>query len=148
MACNVPVSTLIGLIGHDGSALPYSDSAYHAGFHSQECIEAAMKLGWLVTPIELFPAITPNGKEERIIYFGGNDAGNWARFLQHLKDTSNGVLEGVSRRKGFIIGHAVAWDGLHIYDPRGHIYSFAEHEGMDFFPRILWKLTRNGGKAQ
>jgi hypothetical protein len=141
MACEVPFQTIVGLIGHDGSDLPYTNKKYRAGFHPQECLEAATKLGWLGALIELFPRITPDGVEERVIQFGGD--GNWARFLQHLRECSNGVIEGVSVSSG--LGHAVAWDGYHIYDPKGMVYSFSEHYQRGFNPRLLWKLVRNGG---
>ncbi len=137
MACGVPFNSFIGLLGHDGSDLPYTDKAFHAGFHPQECVEVAQTLGWACTPIELFPKITPNYKEERVISFR---CGNMARFLQHLTSCRAGVIEGYSPIRK--LGHAVAWDGLLIYDPRGRTFSFSEHIHFDFVPRVLWKLTR------
>jgi hypothetical protein len=145
MATNIPTGILVNTIGHDGSSLPYEDQKYHAGFHPQECIDAIMKFGWEATPIELYPKITPNRVEERIIYFNGDDSGNWARFLRHLSNTTHGVLEGLLVRKDKIAGHAVAWDGLYIHDPRGYSYSFSEHDEKCFCPQVLWRLTNNGG---
>lgn len=135
MACNIPFNTFIGLLGHDGSELPYCNKQYKAGFHIQECIHVVQKLGWTCTPIELFPKITPDYKEERIIYFPG---GNMVRFLQYLTQCKTGVIEGYSQKRQ--LGHAVSWDGIKIYDPRGIIYSFAEHQQFDFIPRCLWIL--------
>jgi len=141
MACGVPFKTIIDLIGHDGSELPYTNTQFRAGFHPQECLEAAEKLGWWVTPIELHPSITPDGSEERQILF---QEGNWARYLRHLTGCHNGVIEGMSLKSG--LGHAVAWDGYHIYDTKlMQAYSFAEHLQRGFKPEILWKLVRNGG---
>jgi hypothetical protein len=137
MACGLPFASFIEALGHDGSGLPYKDTAFRAGFHPQECIEVAQILGWACTPIELFPKITPNYVEERIISFKN---GNWARFLRHLNLCTRGVIEGYSPRKN--LGHAVAWDGILIYDPRGRTFSFSEHIQFDFIPRVLWKVTR------
>ena len=139
MACGVLFNHFVDLIGHDGSALPYK-SNFRAGFHSQECIEAAYKLGFTCTPIELFPQITPDGVEERTICFENMD--NWDRFLLHLRVCKTGVLEGVSQKNKKTIGHAVAWDGCLIYDPRGLTYSFSEHLYNNFVPRLLWKIAR------
>jgi hypothetical protein len=138
IACDIPFGVLIHEIGHDGSKCPYQNPRFHAGFHVQECIEAIQKFGWAGTPVELFPQITPDYSEIRTIYFV-DEAGNWARFLRHLTQCKNGVIEGIRKNK---IGHSVAWDGKHIYDPTGKIYSFSEHPQFNFFPRILWKLTR------
>ena len=145
MACEVSFDTFIKLLGHDGSAFPYSNPYYRAGFHPQEFIEVILKLGWLATPIEQNPVLTPDGIDLRDIYFNSSEAGNLARFLQHLTNTTTGVIEGILQRKaGGIVGHAVAWDGTHIYDPRGYVYSFSECETMKYTPRILWKLMRIG----
>jgi hypothetical protein len=144
MACDVPWIVFLTMIGHNGDACPYSDPSIRVGFHVQECIEVAQKMGWSCTPIELFPVSTPGNGEEFTIFFGGPD-GNWARFLQHLGSCKAGVIEGCCKRKdGGEVGHAVAWDGTHIYDPKGKIYSFSEHEENNFYPRVLWKLVYMG----
>lgn len=141
MACGVLFNQFVDLIGHTGSNFPYKGK-FRAGFHSQECIEAAYKLGFSCTPIELFPQITPNGIEERTIYFN-DEAGNWTRFWFHLNNCKQGVIEGISFKEKKMIGHAVAWNGYLIYDPRGRTYSFTEHSLNNFTPRLLWKLEKH-----
>ena len=138
MACGIPFAVFIGMLGHDGGDFPYTNKLFKAGFHPQECIEVIQQAGWSCTPIELFPRLTPDNIETRDILF---NSGNWARFLLHLSHCKNGVIEGTTNKQGTITGHAVAWDGCHIYDPRGVIYSFAEHDHFNFYPRVLWKLA-------
>lgn len=144
MVLGIDWQVIIKLIGHDGSRCPYSDPSIRVGFHFQECIEIAQQRGWTCTPIELFPSSTPGNGEETQIFFPDAD-GNWARFLHHLNDCPSGVIEGVVEKAGgTLIGHAVAWDGTKIYDPKGAVYSFAEHRSHKFYPRVLWKLNRMG----
>jgi len=142
MACGIPFAVFIDMLGHDGGDLPYTNKLFKAGFHPQECIEVVQRLSWSCTPIELFPQITPDNIEQRNILFNGDESGNWARFLLHLNNCKNGVIEGTTNKQGIIIGHAVAWDGCHVYDPKGVIYSFSEHQNLNFYPKVLWKLKK------
>jgi hypothetical protein len=143
MACGIPWKDFLQYVGHDGSRFPYKDPSIRAGFHIQECIEVAQQWGWTCTPIELFPISTPGNGEEIEILFG-DETGNWARFLQHLTTCQTGVIEGVVSKQEGSVGHAVAWDGTKIHDPKGKVYSFAEHSQHNFFPRVLWKLAYVG----
>lgn len=144
MACGVPFSAFITMIGHDGDARPYNDKSIRKGFHFQECIEVAWMMGYSCTPIERYPALTHSYGASEVcpIHFNGSDAGNLARFMHYLKDTSRGVLEGIRiRPNGQKVGHATAWDGTQIYDPSGKIYSFEESDKHNFKAHTLWMLT-------
>src|ERR1043165_3410729 len=62
MAMNEKVATLEKIIGHNGCEIAFPgfrEPANRRGFHHQELILAAMKLGFTVTPFELMPAIAP-----------------------------------------------------------------------------------------
>lgn len=148
MVLDLTVEEFTELIGHDGSAEPYDAlPGQKAGFHEQECVEAVQLLGYACTPIEIVPQMMPHpGGPIRPIWFPGTESdreeNNWRRFKRHLINTY-GVITGVKQRaSGGVIGHAVAWDGKHIYDSRGEgcIYSFEEAIDFDFTPRTYWKV--------
>jgi hypothetical protein len=148
MVLDIPVSDLFGIVGHDGSEIAFpalSDPMARRGLHIQECIAACVKLGYAVTPIELFPVIRPtlaNGhaphKEDLVVLFGDDESANWRRFEQTIK-TSTGVLEGVGRR----CLHAVAYDQGVIFDPDGdhYVYSRPACESRGFRPRRAWQVN-------
>lgn len=145
MALDLATHDFIRLIGHDGRAEPYKLPGLKAGFHEQECIEAAQSLGYACTPVEILPCITPNadGSETRCIYFGDED-GNWARFLHHLHE-ADGVITGVYTGGVQLRGHAVAWSHLErmIYDPKGgRTYDLDGSKVNHFLPRCFWKIQK------
>jgi len=100
-----------------------------------------MKLGYAVTPIELFPAIqsTTPGENNIAVLFGDDESANWHRFKQAIK-TSTGVLEGIGRR----CLHAVAYDRGTIFDPDGDQYAYSHPacESRGFHPRRAWRVDR------
>jgi hypothetical protein len=145
MACDVPFTYFITLLGHDGDARPYKDKSKRRGFHLQECIDIAWKLGFTCTPIELFPAMTyAIGAEVFPVRFGTSDDANLARFMHYLTMTKRGVIEGLRVINGIQAGHAVAWDGNLIYDPSGRSYTFEQRSTNNFNPHTLWILTEVG----
>ena len=148
MVLDIPVADFFGLIGHDGSQIAFPvlpDPMARRGLHIQECIAACVRLGYAVTPIELFPVIRPtlaNGhaphKEDLVVLFGEDELANWKRFEQTIK-TSTGVLEGIGRR----CLHAVAYDRGTIFDPDGDQYAYSHPacESRGFHPRRAWRVN-------
>ena len=128
-------------IGHDGSAEPYRDSDFKAGFHEQECIEVALRYNYTCTPIEFGPTISPylDGHDARKVFFVSGPEDNWARLQRHMQG-SDGVLTGTYKT----LGHAVAWDRATrmIYDPNfgGLIYPFEDAYKFGFIPGCFWKV--------
>jgi len=115
MAMDCTIEELEKLIGHDGGEIVRDSPspANRRGFHIQEIIDVAWQKGFSVTPIEAKPIGTiGDGKFSPIKM-------NEMRFQEYLDDNI-GILTGQARR----FGHAVAWDGKMVYDPRGHIISF------------------------
>jgi hypothetical protein len=151
MVLDLEPKDVITLVGHDGSDEPYKETGRKAGFHEQECIEVAARLGYACTPIEAVPTISPyvnlGHADPRPIYFDGGLAGNRARLLHHMDGTC-GVLTGTyTNRPGdpySVRGHAVAWDGIttqKIHDPLGpRCYPFAEADKYGFTPGCFWKV--------
>jgi len=142
MVLDIPVSDLFGIVGHDGSEIAFPalpDPMARRGLHIQECIAACVKLGYAVTPVELFPVIqsTTPGKDNILVLFGEDQSANWERFGQTIT-TSTGVLEGVGRR----CLHAVAYDQGMIVDPDGGHYPYSRPacESRGFHPRRAWRV--------
>jgi hypothetical protein len=149
MVLDVPVRKFVNMVGHDGSTKPYSERPeQEAGFHIQECIEVAQKLGYACTPIEIVPQMIPAPEclIPRPVWFplySGSEETNWRRFCRHLEGTF-GIITGLKKRiNGSEIGHAVAWSGK-IYDSqgRGLVYSLAKASNYGFTPRVYWKIQR------
>jgi len=142
MVLDIPVSDLYGIVGHDGSEIAFPalpDPMARRGLHIQECVAACLKLGYAVTPAELFPVIqspTP-GENNILVLFGDDESANWERFGQTIT-TSTGVLEGVGRR----CLHAVAYHHGAIFDPDGdqYVYSGPACESRGFHLRRAWRV--------
>lgn len=148
MAMDLEPCDVIRHIGHDGSNEPYKEGSFKAGFHEQECIEVAQRLGFVCTPIEAVPTISPHldGRDARPIYFGDELADNWTRFLRHLDGTC-GVFTGTYTLPGESTpfqGHAVAWDGVttrKIHDSKGlRCYPLEKAAKYGFTPGCFWKV--------
>jgi hypothetical protein len=124
MALDVPVEEFLRRIGHDGSDIAFPaepEPMCRRGFHIQECIEVALKLGYSVTPIELFPRHAPSLSIPPLtIFFGDERTVNVERFA-HFIDSGLGVITGYGRN----CCHAVAYDHGSIYDPNGSEYRFS-----------------------
>lgn len=140
MVVDIPVSSFISMIGHDGSERPYASKNFRAGFHEQECIRIADILGYSCTPFEAFPRLSPfkDGSEARVILFGSTEAANIVDFYSRALFKS-GVITG---RTLDGIGHAVAWDGHNVYDPRDKIYPLKDADIHNFLPRCFWKIEK------
>lgn len=143
MVLDISAADFFGLVGHDGSQIAFPmlpDPMARRGLHVQECIAACMKLGYAVTPVELFPVIraTPPHDQNVVVLFGDDEAANWQRFEQVIQ-TSVGVLEGVGRR----CRHAVAYDCGVVFDPDGcqYPYSRTACESRGFVTRCAWQVN-------
>lgn len=140
MALDLSVEDLMKLIGHDGGRIVFADlpePMRRRGFHYQECIEAALKVGRSATPIELFPAIAPSSGRHLPFQVRFEVEGNWERFKRHIHE-SVGVLEGRGRN----CLHAVAYDHGRIYDPDGREYDFSREacEARHLYVFRLWRI--------
>ncbi len=117
MVFNADQRKLIKEIGHDGSeiVLPtLPEPARRRGFHLQELIDCVVRRKYSVTPIEVLPYSTPDGKADFPINF---QVSYEERLLRHMHNT-RGIITGLGKKWR----HAVAWDGKQIYDPHGLIY--------------------------
>jgi hypothetical protein len=140
MATGTPVDTFIKMTGHDGSEqinqLP--DPLCRRGHHVQECVFAAMVLGYSATPFELLPraaSVVP-GQPPRIVHYRGHDERfNWAIFTSIVRNC-HGVVTGVGRN----CHHAVAFDRGRILDPDGRSYSYSRDacEDRGFYTQAAW----------
>lgn len=146
MALDIPVADLLGAIGHDGSKIIFPNRpapACHQGFHIQELIHVALRRGFAVTPIELYPVLADaDERQTHTILYPDN---NWKRFADTLA-TTRGVIDGV----GYRFGHMVAYDHGRIYDPKGPIYDYSRLacEGHQFFTRCAWRIDTIGDTQQ
>lgn len=105
MVMDEPVQDLIMRIGHDGGEIVFPDlpePVCRAGFAIQEIIDAALKMGWSVTPIEAMPQCTPDGKNIRAVFPEIK-----GRMDDYFKRYS-GLVEG--ERLDGKYWHNVAWD--------------------------------------
>lgn len=125
MALDIEVRTLIKLVGHNGLHVIWPSSPpprCFRGFHHQEMIDAAMKLGHSVVMIEAYPALG-NGGEAKCVYTHQQMRNR----MRHYLDRYTGVLTTST--------HAVAWDHTtqRCYDPNGRIYELGELEIREYF---------------
>lgn len=141
MACQIPYEDFIRLLGHDGSAQRWPDSDHAVGFHIQECIDVAIRMGLSCTPIEMEPLhrFSPSSSTIVPIHFANSYKSNEYRFYRYLKCYSHSVVEVYSEREsGEIKGHAVACDGQYIFDPRGKIFPIDDLKQRNYKPLRLW----------
>jgi hypothetical protein len=143
MALDVPVREFIARMGHDGSKIvfpEYPEPLNRAGHHIQECIHAALMLGYFTTPIELFPVTaandSANGAIHQVIYPGGQ-LENWIQFIGQIQ-RSRGVITG----RGRACGHAMAYDHGVIFDPDGVEFEYSKDgcERRGFITRCVWRV--------
>jgi len=142
MVLDIPVADFFGIVGHDGSQKAFPtlpDPMSRRGLHIQECITACLKLGYAVTPVELFPVIQATLPDENniVVLFGDDESANWQRFEQTIQG-STGVIDGVGRQ----CLHAVAFNHGTIFDPDGceYPYSHTACQSHDFITRCAWRI--------
>jgi len=145
MALEIPVGELLEELGHDGSELVFPnlpEPACRRGFHIQELVHVALRRGFALTPVELFPVLeSADGKQTQAILYRDN---NWKRFADILT-ASRGVIDGA----GFRFRHMVAYDRGRIFDPKGHIYDYTRIacEARQFYTRCAWRLDPVGERT-
>lgn len=124
IAINEPYEDLIKEIGHDGSRKIWShlpEPYCRQSFHPQELIDCCFNRNIHILEIEKYPCLKP-------IYFNPDmfyvfdDQKSLSRFNKYIQ-TFPGVLIGST--------HAVAWDGLQLYDPKG--YTIPNFDAQHFF---------------
>jgi len=141
MALDYPVADLMSRLGHDGSEVAFPDlpePARRRGHNIYELIEAAVHLGFAVTPIPLRAAITPANDPQRQVVMG-TDSENWSRFMRHLQ-TSRGVIECFGPRWY----HLLAYERGCIFDPDGDEFSYSREacEQRNLGTYCLWRVDR------
>ena len=136
---DLPSQELASFIGHDGSEIVFPElpePMCRRGFHHQELIEAALNIGFTVTPFELIPALqsTPvAGATPKVVTI---DSPGRHQMFSIIVGAYRGVLTG----RGHRCHHAVAFDHGQIFDPDGSIYafSFSECERRRFIAQCVW----------
>lgn len=147
IALDVPVETIISLIGHDGSEITHAglpEPLNRRGFHPQELIKILVEDKMAVTRIELAPTAISTTIGIRCDSTKSFDVGGWAWFKKNLFH-SEGVIE---CRTAVGTGHAMAYLGMgdyaRIYDPSNRDeFKFREPqdaEQRDRFLIALWRL--------
>jgi|WetSurMetagenome_2_1015567.scaffolds.fasta_scaffold263931_2 hypothetical protein len=140
IALNVDVLEFIQRIGHDGGEIIWpslKDPCRRRGFHIQECIDVASKLGFSVTPFEMFPRHAPaEPVPAYTVVFGGTEEAAMRRFASIVYRT-RGVLTGYTSAAG----HAVAYDQGTVYDPRGIKFAYDQCARYSFTPICAWSIT-------
>lgn len=142
MALGMEIAVFYTEIGHVGDELPYADGRTRRGFHIQECIDVALKRGYAVTEIQAYYGSRPSPtSNEQIPTKPLNECID--RFEAYAATCKRGVITGeLHKDNGVRVGHAVAWDGEKIYDPRGKVYTLHNAAKNDFMVASLWMLTR------
>ena len=140
MVMDCSIEDLEELIGHDGSEIifpEYREPGNRKGFHMQEVIDVALRMGFTVTPIEVLPrqCVFEDGAGTYTIF---TDEEAEKRLRNHFSKGS-GIIIG-QRRSGLC--HAVAWDHntQTIYDPNGRTYTLDNIKNFDI--KIFWRFDK------
>lgn len=138
MVLNKPLSEVIQGLGHDGSEKvwqPHWEDQV-AGFHIHEIIDYAwMQNATPVTPFLRYPLVTPSPAHPEQLAKFAREPDLERRFTNRLYGRV-GIITGTVI---FGRGHAVAWNGHKIYDPRGYVYTYAEAEtDYHYHADIFW----------
>lgn len=119
MLLNTEPSILIQELGHDGMKVwwpQYDDHRKYRGHSMQEMIDIFLKRNKTLTPIQTFPMQAPDGQ---CIEAKPTFEEYAARFYAHISGKP-AILIGKTNRGN---GHAWAWSGFKVYDPRGQMYN-------------------------
>lgn len=155
MALDVPAESLLAEIGEGwqtiafpGLPVPYC----FRGVHVQELIQAALRRGLAVTPIELFPQVaaphvnpqTRTPYPDVTVFYGQSEDQNWSIF-NDVVIKHRGVLTGTLAPLGFQRmqrGHAVAFEKGVICDPDGEAYLYTVQTCADhnFYPNCAYRI--------
>lgn len=123
MVLDISADDLIAEIGHDGLAIWWPEmegNKKYRGHHIQEIIDCFLRHHKALVPIEYIPAVAPEGRPDLMM-------------LHVMKNLDERFWEAIINRKAILIGqnevgngHAVAWDGMKIFDPVGKIYNIKD----------------------
>jgi len=141
MALAVPVTDLIGTVGHDGGEIIFPDLPEPTNRHGHsiyELIWAAIDMGYAVTPVPVYPGIKP-APDSTCEHAIGTEIRNWQRFRRHLHGSA-GVIECYGPKGN----HVVAYDHGRIFDPRGHEFHYLREvcEEKGLYTNCLWRVDR------
>jgi len=121
------------IIGHDGPE----------GFHSQECINVALGMGFAVTTVERKPvAQNPEDGSMRLVEFNHQTAeGRFGWALCHTEGVLMGRMPFTNKP------HAVAWQDPWIHDPGcGQKYQLLDENNLvtdtNFIPMIYLRIDK------
>jgi hypothetical protein len=135
----MPVAEFIALIGHDGNEYPYGPPHEHQqrGFHTQECINVLIDLGYSATPVEVYPSLKPAEESTGIAVFKDS-----AMLFYGIVESSIGFICG--EWEG--VGHCVANFKGEIVDPRyswsNKIYGAYYIHDQNFKPLVYFKVNK------
>ncbi len=133
MVLDIDREKLIKLIGHDGGEIVFPDQPEpmkRQGFHIQEIIDVAVRMHFSVMPIEVIPSSTSDGVNN----FDIKIADPGIRLKRHMSQNP-GIIVGRSRR----MNHAVAWNGVKVYDPMGKVYPF---DDIKMGVQVYYRFTK------
>jgi len=134
MLLDIAVEEMIRQIGHDGSEVVWPELEPTAlskrAFHPQECIDVALSLDIPIVSIHLMPYTLHfvNNVPSKPIWTEQQCLDRFDRLLKAYE----GVFTGTTN---YNMGHAVAWNGKMVYDPRGYIKPLEE---ANFNPQIFF----------
>jgi hypothetical protein len=125
MVLDAEPADLLLEIGHDGREIMFPEvigTIRQRSFHIQEIIDCCLKRGRSLTPIDIAPCTAPDGHPDlaREIW----DREDAKKRIRKLLTGTRAILIGRTSHKG--LGHACAWDGEKVYDPRGMICEIGE----------------------
>jgi hypothetical protein len=128
---------LILEIGHEGDEVWFprkEGSESKRSFHPAEINDCCMRRGYALSLIEMSPRTGPSDcqpGEDRLLF---DLEFSIQRFIASVKDHA-GIL--ICRVPESHLGHACAWDGKKVYDPRGIIGELEDYEISE-----MWILTK------
>lgn len=134
MVLDMPVLEVLEKIGHDGSEIVWpmlSNPHNRRSFHIQEMIDLCWDLGKLVVMFQTKPCNSPYPHIEPINVPMKFTPEERFKKLIHYP----GVFTGVTNEG---VGHAVAWDGRMIFDPKGKVYS--DFKAAKFLIETFWAV--------
>lgn len=138
MALDKPLYEVIEGLGHSGSESVWPPEWNHlpAGYHIHEIIDYVwMQHAKPVTPFVRRPMVTPAYDcPDQVAKFAREP--DLEKRFKHRIAGRVGIMTGVISKGR---GHAVAWDGRNIYDPRGYVYSLdTARQFYNYYVDTFW----------
>ena len=126
MALDMDVKNLINLLGHDGSEIIWPDKKEpfnRRSFHIQEFIDFCYSCDYAIIQIDNYFKSQPDNFSKPFVVMNQN--------FEKIIYRNIGVLIGIGNQSSR--NHAVAWNGIEIFDPNGSIYKLQDMEISDFY---------------